>query len=136
MKLISNCFDNQKSVNIQEQMGGVIFFIFLLRKYIFRYGHSFHTRQKGFQMSSSHRTHLTPKNSTRALGCFSRKNRFKQRFYAPENCRVSNHAVFKTDFSFSLFLGGVIWGAMQRMHSYLLLCYPFCSAVNLNLKEQ
>jgi hypothetical protein len=41
------------------------FLIFLLRKYIFRYGHSFHTRQKGFQMSSSHRTHLTPKNSTR-----------------------------------------------------------------------
>jgi hypothetical protein len=65
MKLISNCFEKQKSVNIQEQRGGVIFSIFLLRKYIFRYEHSFHTRQKEFQMSASHRTHLTLKNSTR-----------------------------------------------------------------------
>ena len=65
MKLISNCFEKQKSVNIQEQRGGVIFSIFLLRKYIFRYEHSFPTRQKEFQMSASHRTHLTLKNSTR-----------------------------------------------------------------------
>ena len=67
MKLISNCFEKQKSVNIQEQRGGVIFSIFLLRKYIFRYEHSFPTRQKEFQMSASHRTHLTLKNSTRGV---------------------------------------------------------------------
>jgi hypothetical protein len=78
MKLISNCFEKQKSFNIQEQRGGVIFSIFLLRKYIFRYEHSFHTRQKEFQMSASQRTHLTLKNSTRA-GPFGSTNLVFQR---------------------------------------------------------
>jgi hypothetical protein len=46
MKLRSNCFDNQKSVNIQKQRGGVNFFIFQLRKYIFCYGHLKHLNSK------------------------------------------------------------------------------------------
>jgi hypothetical protein len=102
MKLISNCFDNHKSVNIQEQRGGVIFLIFLLREYIFRYGHSFHTRQKGFQMSSSHRTHLTPKTE------------FHIKFVKKENRKIFRCILLKTKLALYLIYDPMIKQSDQQ----------------------